>query len=766
MSGEVRRVRGVGDGGRLGVLGPTRLGDGHDPGTKQRRLLATLAAHANRPVTVDRLVHVLWGDAATSASTATLHSHVSRLRRQLSASGAPARLLTDPGGYLLEADTGDLDALLFEDLVRRARDLGPGSDAERADLLGEALELWRGDAYADLAEEDFAQAEAARLEELRVSAAEDRCEALVAAGRHGEAVVELEMLARQHPLRERPRAVLMLARYRLGRLAEALEVYSDFRRLLADELGLEPSPDLQRLQADVLAQAPHLNAPPRSVPSQSLAPPREAPAHLPYEGSAPATGTAPAGLDDIHGVHQQTSRGPIERKVVTVLVAALGTTPPTEHPDDPEDAAEALEPLLAVVVDVVHRYGGAVTALGTDGVTAMFGIPRATEDHALSACRAASAALERAEGLSGASLAIGVHSGEVLVQDVRTDVATGVGAVGPTVDRAHAAGRLAEPGTAVLSADTVHLTQGVVDAEPIEHVGSRDRPTPTTWWRLGSVAPTTTWEARARFGLSTLTGRERHLALLDELIEPVTQGRGHVVGIVGEPGVGKSRLVYELARRVPAAWTVLTTVGAALDSTTPFGAVRPTVAQVLGLSPESSPEATRAALDRCVDPGRPGRALGPATALADLLGLHPDPEAVEEWEALDPGIRRRRTVASVVDLLLESSVSAPLLVVVEDAHWLDGESLAVVDSLTDRLSTAPVLLVVTYRPEYRPIWEHRSIVTVLPLEPLPEPDALALTGRLLGDAPGVAELRELVARWAGGVPLFIEETVRALADDG
>ena len=112
----------MGDGGRLGVLGPTRLGDGHDPGTKQRRLLATLAAHANRPVTVDRLVHVLWGDAATSASTATLHSHVSRLRRQLSASGAPARLLTDPGGYLLEADTGDLDALLFEDLVRQAAD--------------------------------------------------------------------------------------------------------------------------------------------------------------------------------------------------------------------------------------------------------------------------------------------------------------------------------------------------------------------------------------------------------------------------------------------------------------------------------------------------------------------------------------------------------------------------------------------------------------------------------------------------------------------
>jgi DNA-binding SARP family transcriptional activator len=712
-------------------------------------------------VTVDRLVHVLWGDAATTASTATLHSHVSRLRRQLTASGAPARLLTDPGGYLLEADTHGLDALLFEDLVRRARDLGAGPEGQRADLLGDALALWHGDAYADVADEDFAQAEAARLEELRVSAAEDRCDALVAAGRHGEAIVELEALVRQHPLRERPRAALMLARYRSGRLAEALEVFSEFRSLLADELGLEPSPALQSLQADVLTQAPHLQAP--FVPPQGLAPLGDPPARLPYGRREPAGDGARDRGDALETVPRQATPGPIERKVVTVLVAGLGGS--VDRSDDLEEAAEALEPLLAVVVDAVHRYGGAVTALGTASVTAMFGIPRATEDHALSACRAAATALERAADLPGATLTIGVHSGEVLVQDVRTDVASGVGAVGPTVDRAHAARRLADVGTVVLSADTVHLTQGVVEAEPLETGQSTDRTGPTAWCRLRSVAPTTTWEARARFGLSTLTGRERQLTVLDELVDRVGHGRGHVVGIVGEPGVGKSRLVYELARRVPAPWAVLTVVGAALDATTPFGAARQAVVQTLGLPPELSGAATRAALDRSFGVRMEGSAAA-ATALADLVGLEPDPGAAGDWATLDPAIRRRRTVASVVDLLLESSASRPLLVVVEDAHWLDGESLAVVDSLADRISAAQVLLVVTYRPEFRPTWEHRSNVTVLPLEPLAEPEALALAGGLLGDHPGVAELQGLLARWAGGVPLFIEETVRALADDG
>ena len=762
----------MGSDGRIGVLGPTRLGDGHDPGTKQRKLLAALAAHANRPVTVDRLVHVLWGDAATAGSTATLHSHVSRLRRQLTASGVPARLLTDPGGYLLEVHADDLDALLFEELVRRARDLGTGSEGERADLLGRALALWRGEAYADVFEEDFAQAEAARLEELRVGAAEDRCEALVASGRHGEAVVELEALVRQHPMRERPRAALMLARYRSGRLAEALEVYSEFRGLLADELGLEPSAALQKLQADVLAQAPHLRAPTVPTPSQAPPPPLDSLSRVPYGIGHPTAGSAPDRGEQLAGVPRQSGPGPIERKVVTVLVAGLDSTSadhpadhPADDPVDPEDAAEALEPLLAVVVDAVHRYGGAVTALGTEGVTAMFGIPRATEDHALNACRAAAVALERAAELRGATLAIGVNSGEVLVQDVRTDVASGVGVVGPTVDRAHAARRLADAGTAVLSGDTLHLTEGVVDTEPLDAARPTDATGPAAWCRLRSVAPTTTWEARARFGLSTLTGRERQLAVLGELMGQVGHGRGHVVGIVGEPGVGKSRLVYELARRVPAAWTVLTALGAALDVTTPFGAARPMVAQALGLSPGSSGATTRTALQHRFG-GRADGAADPATALADLLGLEPEPGTAEDWTTLDPGIRRRRTVASVVDLLLESSQATPLLVVVEDAHWLDGESLAVVDSLADRISAAPVLLVVTYRPEYRPAWEHRSNVTLMPLEPLAGPDALALTSRLLGDHASVAELQVLLARWAGGVPLFIEETVRALADDG
>src|SRR5262245_42264875 len=223
---------------------------------KQRALLSLLVLHAGEVVSRDRLIDDLWhGDPPPAAET-TLRSHISRLRSALGAS----RLVSRAPGYALVLAPEELDAARCERLLVAAREaLGDGRAAEAAAQLRSALALWRGAALADVAYEPFAQGEMARLEEMRLAVLEERVEADLALARHADLVGELEALVAEHPLRERLRGQLMLALYRSGRQANALETYQDARRLLTDELGLEPSEELKDLQRAILAHDPTLN---------------------------------------------------------------------------------------------------------------------------------------------------------------------------------------------------------------------------------------------------------------------------------------------------------------------------------------------------------------------------------------------------------------------------------------------------------------------------------------------------------------------------
>ena len=244
---------------RFRILGPLEVDDGGAPvplgGPKRRALLALLLLHADEVVPTQRLVDELWGEKAPASAGTALHNHISRLRKVL----GDNLLVTRPRGYMLRLDGHEFDLDQFERLVSEA------SDAEasaRAAKLREALGLWRGPALADV-ELPFVQGETARLDELRLAALEERIEADLALARHAELVPELEALAREHPLRERLRGQLILALYRCGRQAEALETYREGRRYLADELGLEPSPELRELERLILLQDPALSAPGR-----------------------------------------------------------------------------------------------------------------------------------------------------------------------------------------------------------------------------------------------------------------------------------------------------------------------------------------------------------------------------------------------------------------------------------------------------------------------------------------------------------------------
>jgi len=256
---------------KFSILGPLEVSDGHEPlplgAGRQRKLLAILLLHANEVVTADRLIEELWNGHPPETAAKALQGLVSQLRRRL----GQDFLLTVPSGYVAKLDREELDAHRFERLLKEA---GGAEPVVAARKLREALGLWRGPALTDFAYDDFARNEIDRLEELRVTAIEKKMDADLALGRHAELIAELEALLAEHPLRERFRAQLMRALYRAGRQAEALQVYQNGRTVLRDELGLDPSEELQDLQRAILAHDPSLAAPPRVARVRPTAEPR------------------------------------------------------------------------------------------------------------------------------------------------------------------------------------------------------------------------------------------------------------------------------------------------------------------------------------------------------------------------------------------------------------------------------------------------------------------------------------------------------------
>jgi DNA-binding SARP family transcriptional activator len=298
----------------FGILGPLEARDGDRRhalgGPKQRAVLALLLLHANQVVTSERLIDQLWGEEPPGTVKVVLQGYISSLRKELGA----ATIATRASGYVIELEPDQLDLHRFEALLADARAATGASDPESAAAaLRQALGLWRGPALADFAYEPFAQAPTLRLEELRLAALEERIEADLALGRHAELSGELEALVAEHPLRERLRGQLMLALYRSGRQAEALEAYQETRRALVDELGIEPTQALQDLERAILRQDPAL-----ALPSPAAA---ESPAEPPApERAILAVAQEAASLDAVTALATPLARRPPREVILALLV--------------------------------------------------------------------------------------------------------------------------------------------------------------------------------------------------------------------------------------------------------------------------------------------------------------------------------------------------------------------------------------------------------------------------------------------------------------
>ena len=529
--------------------------------------------------------------------------------------------MTQAPGYRLAVDADSVDATRFESLLEAARAAEP---AARAELLRDALALWRGPALADLDEEDFARLEAARLDELRVAAHEERVDAELEVGRHAALVGELETLVATHPLRERLRGQLMLTLYRCGRQAEALEVYRAARLALADELGLDPSPELQELERRVLRQDPSLAAP-----------------------VTPVADVSPAS---------------VERRLVSVLVAV----PPAE--DDPETLRGRLDDVLASARDILARHGGGLERFGPEGLVAVFGAEAPRDDDAIRATAAAEELGLRAGVATGESVS---GAGAVFVRAAELARGPGVQLDERTHALVHAVRRLDAP----------------------------------------------------------LVGRVEELArLTGELAAVREDGRCRVVTVLGEPGIGKSRLARELVLSTGAEAHIL--------------------------------------VARCLSQGEGATFLPLLSALRRI-----EPEAVLAGE-LDGTLVLERLAAlagntdaaslgesywAVRRLLEALAASRPVLLVLDDVHWAEPALLDLVDYLADR-AAVPLLVLCLARPELE-----RALGETTRLGPLADEHALLVV-------QSAAELdeqtQERIVGLAEGNPLYVEQLAAYAAESG
>ncbi len=468
-----------------------------------------------------------------------------------------------------------------------------------------------------------------------------------------------------------------------------------------------------------------------------------------------------------------TSRAALEgeRKHVTVLFADLRGSMELVAGQDPEQARAMLDGVVGRMMDAVHRYEGTVNQVMGDGLMALFGAPLAHEDHALRACYAAldmqraiedyAADLRRTQGVS-VQIRVGLNSGEVVVRSIQSDLHMDYSAVGPTT---HLAGRMeqvAVPGTIVLTAETCRLVEGRVEVKSLGPVAVKGVAAPVEVFQLvGAVEVRSRLHSPPGRSITPFVGRDAELTELGRALERAGGKHGQVMALVGEPGVGKSRLILEFARSPWVRdWQLLEAGALAYERQTPY---RPVAALLRAYFRIQLRDDHRATQDKIVS-RLSALGLSLDATVSPLLAVLDVPIEEPAWHALSAVQCRRRILDAVVRVLLRASEVEPLLVVAEDLHWLDAESQAVLDAVVDSLLGARVLLLVTYRPEYRHGWAGRASYHQLRLEPLPAAATEELLVRLLGPDPGLQPLKALLAATAEGNPFFLEESVLSVIE--
>jgi class 3 adenylate cyclase/DNA-binding winged helix-turn-helix (wHTH) protein len=729
-------------------------------------VLAVLLINANEVVSVDKIVDDLWGEEPPDTALNTVQVYVSQVRRLLSprlSEEAHPILETRRPGYLLHVEPEQLDLDRFDRLAREGRDALSDGDASTASVkLHTSLALWRGGPLADFTFEPFAHAEIERLEEMRLTTVEDRIEADLELGRHRELVGELESLAKAHPVRERLQAHRMLALYRSGRQAEALQAYHDTANVLREDLGIDPGASLQRLYEDMLRQEPSLQAP------------------QPERAEPTATRvTAAAAIPAMSPSPPATVVDQSQMLTLTALFADIvGSTSLAERLS-PEEVRAIIGECVNRMSRVVEEFGGMVQAYMGDGIAAYFGLPEAHEDDTARACRAGlrllqvardyAGEVETAWGISDFSIRVGINAGRTATAEVGSAAPQGV-AFGDPLNVAARLQSIAEPGTVVVGEAVVRRLPVGFAFDPLGEFQVKGREAAVSAWRLVGL------QTGERAGPTTpLVGRESETARLAELGRELEAGRGQILIVEGEAGLGKTRLLHELmsAMSEQVIWLE--------GRCQPFGAQEPYAPFVeilrrwLGVGEGDADLLVRTKLRSRLLP-----LLGPDAdqampLLARLLSVRGDPSVEDAISALAP-----EQLASGIADAFRSWVEAicshqPTVVALEDLQDADRATCALAESLLPLTDSAALMLALAtrrdaetegWRLRMQIVGDYGHRASQIALSPLSREasgelvDALSPTGAI-----DPASREDIVSR-AEGNPLYVEEFMRALLETG
>jgi len=724
------------------LLGPLEASvDGHPialGGARQRALVALLLLRANEVVSRDRLIEDLWRDHAPETANNALAALVVRLRRVLPADV----LVTKSGGYSVEIEPDSIDVHRFERLVddgRRA--LGAGDFEDAAVLLRRALSLPRGSPLADFTYEPFAEQPILQLEELRITAFESRIEADLALGRHSELVGELQTLVVEHPLRERLRAQLMLALYRSGRQAEALEAYREGRTTLLEELGIDPSPELQELEKAVLRQDPAVATPTQRPLEDAPSPPM------------PST-------TESHGVADEV-------RPVTILFADIVGSTALGERLAPEETKALVGECVTIMSRAVEEFGGTVQAYQGDGICAYFGVPVAHENDPERAALAGLRILElmgdytrdieRAWAIEGFSVRVGINSGRAAVGLVGSAEPQAV-ALGDATNVAARVQASAKPGTVLVGEGTARRLKHRFVVEPLGEIDVKGREAPIGVSRL--VGPTSRAPSTPR---SPCVGRDTEIAALRSMLDDLVLGRGRVVALVGNAGIGKSRLVEELSALAGERATWLEGHCLSYGGLPPW----PFMEILLGWLAAEAGEPEIAV--RTKARARLGALLGGElddvlASLGQLLRLRPDTTGSDLGDSGMP--------KAYVRWLEALAAERPVIVVLEDIQWADVPTRELAEAVLELTDRAGIALVLTDEPiagsegaslRLRALSHYLHRATEIPLGPLSDEAARELLTALLGENVDDVS-RERLIRESEGNPLYLEELARALEE--
>jgi class 3 adenylate cyclase/tetratricopeptide (TPR) repeat protein len=460
-----------------------------------------------------------------------------------------------------------------------------------------------------------------------------------------------------------------------------------------------------------------------------------------------------------------------ERKHVTVLFADLKGSMELLADRDPEDARGVLDTVLQTMMDAVHQYEGTVNQVMGDGIMALFGAPLALEDHAVRASYAAlkmqAAVRQYAEEVHRTigvplHIRVGLNSGEVVVRSIGNDLHMDYTAIGQTTHLAARMEQMAMPGSILIPPETLALVEGYVVVRALGPRPVKGLEEPVEVFEVSGASPIRSrLHAAASRGLTRFVGRDSELEQLARAMSRARTAQGQIVAVVGDPGVGKSRLYWEfLHSHHVDGWLVLESASASYGKAT---ALLPVVELLKGYFKVDDHDDARTTREKVT-----GKLLtldeslrGILSPLLSVLGA---PTADAQWEALSASERRQRILDAVKRLVLRESQAQPVIVVFEDLHWVDDETQTMLDSFVESLPSARVLLLVNYRPEYRHAWGSRSYYTQLRIDPLASHNAAALLDALMGDAAALEPLKRMLIARTEGNPFFLEESVRTLIE--